>query len=145
VAELQKVKEATGYPERSVRRFRKNGHTRRDRWPRYFETATEIATEAIVVMGMELPASNEARWRAYVREGRRCRGCGARLTGKQRAWCSACKNGPHVAALDSVEVPSAKDRRSHRQKPAMPGIPPPNLQHHWFEQPLTLPPGSGTA
>ena len=54
----------------------------------YVQAATEIAATRLVSLHRALPASEEARWRLCVKEGRRC-SCGTVLTGRQRGWCSA--------------------------------------------------------
>jgi hypothetical protein len=87
------VARAIGLPARTVRRFLGTGKTSRARWTAYMKAPTTIADEGLVSLERALPASEEARWRLYMREGRRCRRCGAVLTGKQRKLCSMCRMG----------------------------------------------------
>jgi hypothetical protein len=92
-AGVRRVSVATLLPVRTVRRFLSLGNTSRERWTRYMNAATEIATGELVSWDQALPTGDEARWRLCATDfaAQRVCSCGTRLVGRQRRWCSKCR------------------------------------------------------
>jgi hypothetical protein len=97
------VTAATRYPARTVRRFLVTGRTKNDRWPKYFDVASQIARDALTARGEVQPTTNEALWRASLRLAKGCLGCGAALTGKQRKWCQWCRSSSGRLRRQSID------------------------------------------
>lgn len=89
--EIALINKLTGFPVRSVRDYLRTGRTSRKRWESYTAAADELAREGIRKADpwRPLPTTLEARLYLCLRvAGRPCKGCGKRLAGRQRTWCS---------------------------------------------------------